>query len=66
MTEDDLKRLARDVAQQVAGENAIEEVEVMPGEESDRLIYQFSFLIDQDVPEASGSTPFAIDSKTPR
>ena len=50
MTEDDLKRLARDVAQQVAGENAIEEVEVMPGEENDRLIYQFSFLIDQDVP----------------
>ena len=44
----DLEQLGRDAAQHVAGEEAVQEVEVMAGEESERPVYYFSFLIDQD------------------
>lgn len=44
----DLEQLGRDAARQVAGEGAVEQVEVMPGvDASDRPVYRFSFLIDQ-------------------
>jgi len=45
----DLEKLGRDAAEHVAGVGAIEQVEVVAGEDSsDRPVYRFSFLIDQD------------------
>jgi hypothetical protein len=45
----ELEKIGRDAAQQVAGEGAVAQVEVVPGEDSDeRPAYYFSFLIDQD------------------
>jgi hypothetical protein len=45
----ELEKLGRDAAQQVAGDDAVAQVEVVPGEDSDeRPVYYFSFLIDQD------------------
>jgi hypothetical protein len=45
----DLEKLGRDIAQHIAGASAVEQVEVVPGEDSsDRPVYYFSFLIDQN------------------
>ena len=45
----DLKKLARDAAEHVAVADAVEQVEVVPGEDStDRPIYRFAFLINHD------------------
>jgi hypothetical protein len=44
----DLEQLGRDAARQVAGDAAVEQVEVVEGESFDRAVYRFSFLIDQD------------------
>ena len=44
----DLEKLGREAAQQVAGKGAVEDVEVVAGEDlSERPVYYFSFLIDQ-------------------
>jgi hypothetical protein len=44
----DLERLAREAAEDAAGAEAVEQVEVVPGEDSTDLpAYRFSFLIDQ-------------------
>ena len=43
-----LEQLGRDAAQNIAGEGAVQEVEVVPGEDFERPVYYFSFLIDQD------------------
>lgn len=44
----DLERLGREAAEDAAGVDAVEQVEVMPGEDStDQPVYHFSFLIDQ-------------------
>jgi hypothetical protein len=45
----ELEKLGRDAARQVAGEGIVARVEVVPGEDSsERPVYYFSFLIDQD------------------
>jgi hypothetical protein len=45
---EELKKLGLDAAQAAAGADAVEQVEVFPGEDSlDRPAYFFSFLIDQ-------------------
>jgi hypothetical protein len=44
----DLQQLGRDAAQYIAGKDAVQEVEVVTGEDFDRPVYYFSFLIDQD------------------
>jgi hypothetical protein len=45
----ELEKLGRDAARQVAGEGAVAQVEVVLGEDSsERPVYYFSFLIDQD------------------
>jgi hypothetical protein len=45
----ELEELGRAAAEQVAGPDAVEQVEVRWGEDaSDRPVYYFSFLIDQD------------------
>jgi len=44
----DLEKLGLDAARQVAGADAVEQVEVVSGEDaSDRPVYYFSFLIDE-------------------
>jgi len=43
-----LEQLGRDAARKIAGEDAVQEVEVVPGYDFDRQVYYFSFLIDQD------------------
>jgi hypothetical protein len=43
-----LEQLGRDAAQHIAGPEAVQEVEVVSGEDFDRPVYYFSFLIDQD------------------
>ncbi len=44
----DLEELGLSTAQEVAGPDAVKDVEVKPGEDlSDRPVYFFSFLIDQ-------------------
>lgn len=43
-----LEQLGRDAAQNIAGEDAVQEVEVVPGYDFERPVYYFSFLIDQD------------------
>ena len=43
-----LQQLGRDAAQTIAGQDAVQEVEVMPGYDFERPVYYFSFLIDQD------------------
>jgi hypothetical protein len=43
-----LQQLGREAAQTIAGAEAVREVEVVPGYDSDRPVYYFSFLIDQD------------------
>ena len=49
VTAADLEQLGRDLAQQVGGAGVVEQVEVRPGEDStDRPVYFFSFLINQD------------------
>ena len=45
----ELQRLGREAAEAVAGADAVEQVEVLPGGDSlDRPAYFFSFLIDRD------------------
>ena len=47
-TATDLETLGRAAAQQIAGEDAVEQVEVVAGTDyTDRPVYYFSFLIDQ-------------------
>lgn len=43
----DVEQLGREAAQQVAGPEAVEQVEVATGYEFDRPVYRFTFLIDQ-------------------
>jgi hypothetical protein len=44
----ELERLGLEAARLVAGEDAVEQVEVVSGEDSsDRPVYYFSFLIDE-------------------
>ncbi|TCZ58674.1 hypothetical protein [Roseicella aquatilis] len=43
-----LEKLGRDAAEQVAGQEAVGAVEVTSGEEFERPVYYFTFLIDQD------------------
>ncbi len=44
-----LKKLGRDAAEHIAGTDAVGDVDVASGEDSsDRPVYYFSFLIDQD------------------
>jgi len=44
----DLQKLGRDAAQDVAGVDTVEEVEVVSGEDStDRPVYKFYFLIEK-------------------
>ena len=43
-----LEQLGRDAARQVAGDDAVQHVEVVSGDEFDCPVYRFSFLIDQD------------------
>jgi len=44
-----LEELGREAAQHIAGEGAVEQVEVRDGEDSfERPTYYFSFLIDQE------------------
>ena len=48
MTGAELKELGRAAAAHVAGDDAVQQVEVSEGEDSsDRPVYYFSFLIDQ-------------------
>jgi hypothetical protein len=42
----DLEQLGRDAAVQLAGADAIEAVEVVPGYDGERPVYYFRFLID--------------------
>ena len=44
----DLKNVARDIAKDIAGEDAVRQVEVVPGERLDRPVYVFSYLFDKD------------------
>lgn len=44
----DLKQFARDIARDIAGEDAVRQVDVVAGERLERPVYIFSFLIDQD------------------
>jgi hypothetical protein len=43
-----LEQLGRDAAISIAGEEAVQRVEVVPGERLDRPVYYFSFLIDKE------------------
>ena len=44
----DIEKLGYEAAQEVAGSDAVEQVEVVAGgDDSDRPVYYFSFLIDQ-------------------
>jgi len=46
----DLEKLARDAAEQVAGADAVEQVEVVAGDDyTDRPVYRFTFLINHDL-----------------
>jgi hypothetical protein len=45
----DLEELGRRVARQIAGDDAVQEVEVVPGFDFDgRPVYRFTYLIDRD------------------
>lgn len=43
-----LKDLARDIAKDIAGEDAVRQVDIVPGERSERPVYVFSYLFDKD------------------
>jgi hypothetical protein len=43
-----LEQIGRAAARDIAGETAVREVEVVPGEDFERPVYYISFLIDQD------------------
>ena len=48
VTTSELERLARDAAKEIAGEHAVQEVEVTAGERLERPVYFFSYLFDRD------------------
>jgi len=46
-TRAELEQIGREAARDVAGADAVQEVEAVPGETADRSVYYFTFLIDQ-------------------
>lgn len=44
----ELEQIGRDAARTIAGDDAIKEVEVVPGHDLERPVYYFTFLIDQE------------------
>ena len=64
----ELKTLGRMAAEDVAGQDAVEQVEVTEGEDaSERPVYYFSVLIHQEPrPAAGGSRPHSIGPEAAR